>query len=466
MTPLAPAGRAAHDPCRAGQVGFVIPAWNAADTVLDTLAGLLRQTRADWRAVVVDDGSTDATAATAARVRDPRIRIVQQPNRGLAGARNTGWREVLGPGGFRPEFVCFLDADDVPVDRFSELALLAIGDFDAIAGGYRMVDEHLADLAWPVRIAARDVAPENLLEFNPLAIGAVLFRTAALARLSLERGPFDEHLRVHEDWHLFLRMARAGARWAPPIDADLMLYRQRPGSLTGALERMWSTGLDVIASSVVESAAARAAASRRWTLRHAARAAAAGDATLAARFVDYLGPLSPTDVAALVDAGGWGVLKHERIGPVAAARRAGELAARFAAALPPIHALAGVEPDLRRTLRALDIAAVARAAVARVGPGQRLVLYGLGRQGRAILDALRSLPDAPRLAAIDDDPCSGSDSASDIIRIRATDLSPRDIVLVTPANPGPILACLAGSHPAAAFTTAQLLEPPPAAIAG
>jgi hypothetical protein len=443
-------------------IGFVVPAFNAAATVLDTLAGLLRQTRRDWCAVLVDDGSTDATASRLAVVRDPRVRLVRQSNRGLAGARNTGWT-AMGEG-VRPEFACFLDADDVIVPDFCEAALRAIGDADAVAGGYRMVDEHLRDLAWRVHVTPRDVTTDRLVEFNPLAIGAVLFRASTLDRCTLRRGPFDEHLRVHEDWDLLLRMARAGCRWAPPVDADLMLYRQRPGSLTGDLERMWRTGLEVIESAPVGPASLRARAARRWTVRHAARACAGADAELAARFFGYLRPLVPDDTAAFIDAATWAVLKHERIGPRAAAARAGELAMRFAGAMPRTDAIDRVESALRRALRALDAGLVARAAANRLQPGQTLVLYGLGRQGTAILNALTALAHPPALAVIDDDP--GVGGCPGVLRLRITDLTPRHIVLVTPMEPGPILARLTRTAAACVLTPTDLLEPSPAALAG
>ena len=69
---------------------IVVPAFNAARTLPETLRSLLAQTFTDFEIVVVDDGSTDRTVAVARSFADRRIRIVQQPNRGLPGARNSG----------------------------------------------------------------------------------------------------------------------------------------------------------------------------------------------------------------------------------------------------------------------------------------------------------------------------------------------------------------------------------------
>ena len=88
---------------------IVVPAYNAAATLSDTLLSLTSQTYRDIEIVVVDDGSTDSTASVARSfaARDNRIRLVRQANRGLAGARNSGVAAASG------EVVGFCDADDL-----------------------------------------------------------------------------------------------------------------------------------------------------------------------------------------------------------------------------------------------------------------------------------------------------------------------------------------------------------------
>ena len=72
------------------KASIVVPAYNAAGTIAETLRSLLSQTYEDFEIIIVDDGSTDALHRVVARFADPRIRVVRQVNRGLAGARNTG----------------------------------------------------------------------------------------------------------------------------------------------------------------------------------------------------------------------------------------------------------------------------------------------------------------------------------------------------------------------------------------
>jgi hypothetical protein len=80
-------------------VAVVIPAFNIAAFLADAIVSLLDQTYRDWSLVVVDDGSTDATAVVAARFKDSRIRLIRQPNSGVSAARNAGVAAVLSRNG-------------------------------------------------------------------------------------------------------------------------------------------------------------------------------------------------------------------------------------------------------------------------------------------------------------------------------------------------------------------------------
>lgn len=73
-------------------IGVVVAAFNADRWIEASLVSLQAQTFKDWVCVVVDDGSTDRTAAIAEAwaARDPRVRVVRQANRGVSAARNRG----------------------------------------------------------------------------------------------------------------------------------------------------------------------------------------------------------------------------------------------------------------------------------------------------------------------------------------------------------------------------------------
>ena len=90
-------------------VSVIIPAYNSAAFLSQTLDSLLAQKLQAWEAVVVDDGSTDSTRelAEAYCKKDSRIRCIRQENAGVSAARNRGLQEATG------DYVVFLDADDL-----------------------------------------------------------------------------------------------------------------------------------------------------------------------------------------------------------------------------------------------------------------------------------------------------------------------------------------------------------------
>ena len=89
-------------------ISVIIPVFNVGDHVADCLRSLQAQTLNDFEALVIDDGSTDDSAAIAQSVigTDPRFQLIKQQNKGLSGARNTGLDLAKGA------FIAFLDSDD------------------------------------------------------------------------------------------------------------------------------------------------------------------------------------------------------------------------------------------------------------------------------------------------------------------------------------------------------------------
>src|SRR3954470_21917584 len=77
-------------------VSVIMPAYNVEPYIGDALRSVLTQTYTNFEVIVVDDGSTDGTAAVVSGIADSRVRLVQQENRGLAGARNTALRVARG----------------------------------------------------------------------------------------------------------------------------------------------------------------------------------------------------------------------------------------------------------------------------------------------------------------------------------------------------------------------------------
>jgi len=204
-------------------ITVVTPAYNAADTIADTLRSVLEQSHRDLRLVVVDDGSTDDTAAVVARFTDRRLSLLRQPNAGVSAARNRGMAAAQG------EALLFLDADDwLAPTALAALAaaLRAAVEPVAAVGGYARVEAPGASPRrrdYRLARAPRDLLP-GLLVRNPFANGGhVLIRASAAHRA----GPFRPDIAYGEDWEFFARLALLGRFAFVPARDPLLFVRSR-----------------------------------------------------------------------------------------------------------------------------------------------------------------------------------------------------------------------------------------------
>ena len=229
-----PPGRLpSRDASPAAAVGIVVPAFNAAPFIADALAGLGRQSVGDWRAVVVDDGSTDATAAIVAACPDPRISLLRQPNQGVAVARNRGAAAL------DAEAILFLDADDwLAEDALARLmaGLRQAPDAVACAGPYAFVRPE----ARPDRpVVDRAGGPPPSGAILDALLGGNLFSNGGhvLVRADAFRATqgYRPGLAFGEDYDLWVRLALLGPFAAVQGMAPLLFVRRPP---TGAFRRM------------------------------------------------------------------------------------------------------------------------------------------------------------------------------------------------------------------------------------
>lgn len=210
-------------------VSAIIPTYNRADVVFEAVDSVLGQTYSNLEVIVVDDGSSDETAARLRRYGD-RIRLVSQENAGPAVARNRGMTVSRG------ELIAFLDSDDLwlPTKIEQQVALLER------AG--KSVPCCLCNIM--MRWQERDISSFEIASLRPstdegiwvnadeiLATRFVLFNQGIIIRREvLERiGGFDESLRLLEDHELALRLSLEGP-WSF-IKEPLVIWRETPGSL-------------------------------------------------------------------------------------------------------------------------------------------------------------------------------------------------------------------------------------------
>jgi glycosyltransferase involved in cell wall biosynthesis len=202
-------------------VSVVIPCYGQAHFLREAIESVIAQSH-PAEIVVVDDGSPDNTAEVAARY--PQVRYVRQDNKGLAEARNSGFRVASG------EYVMFLDADDrltpnaleAHLNCFAEHpeAQLVVGAIDHIAedGSY------LRSPRWPLLQAN---FYEELLKVNHVAnMIAVMARREVVASV----GGFEPSCSPAEDYRLLLRAVR---RFASAHHRSVVAqYRRYPASLS------------------------------------------------------------------------------------------------------------------------------------------------------------------------------------------------------------------------------------------
>ena len=169
-------------------VSVVIPVHDGERYLAEAIDSVLAQRGADLEVLVVDDGSSDASAAIAARF-GPPVSVHRQGAAGAGAARNRGVELTRGP------FVAFLDADDLWAPRKLELQLDAFGEtpeLDVVFGHLREFVTPDADPAVAARLRAREDARPAY------SLGTALMRREALRRV----GSFREDLAVGEfvDW--------------------------------------------------------------------------------------------------------------------------------------------------------------------------------------------------------------------------------------------------------------------------
>lgn len=192
-----------------GRLSVVIPAYNRAQVIGETLHSLLVQTLPADEIIVVDDGSTDNTAGVAARFGEP-VRVIHRVHAGPAAARNTGLAASTG------EFVHFFDSDDLAAPNKHAVQVEALKRTGAdIAIGpwvkgrfsnklFRSENHVLQQLGLP----KVDSLVKALLTYWSFVPHSALFRRRAVEAV----GGFEESLFSAEDQFFFLNCLLADAR--------------------------------------------------------------------------------------------------------------------------------------------------------------------------------------------------------------------------------------------------------------
>jgi hypothetical protein len=222
------------------RISVIIPVYNGGKYLRQAIESAIGQTYRDVEIIVVNDGSNDAGQTRAiAQSYQPRIRYVEQENRGVAGALNAGLAAMTG------EIFCWLSHDDVyrpnKIERQAERFLSLGRPAAALFSNYALIDERGRVIA--------ETAMERVIGNKPklaLLRGCINGCTIFLPRLIFERlGSFDETLRYTQDYDMWKRMA-AAHRFVhmPETLVDQRMHAEQGSKSPAATEeanRLWIT---------------------------------------------------------------------------------------------------------------------------------------------------------------------------------------------------------------------------------
>lgn len=215
------------------QVSIIMPAFNAARTIFESIRSAQLQDFVDWELLVIDDGSRDHTVDLVRQLQaaDPRIKILTTGGRtGAAQARTTGIQAALG------RYIAFLDSDDVwlPNKLSVQLNLFESTGCNFCYSAYRKMDDDglvgAAIVGVPDALSYRDILKTNQIGCLTAIYDSHFFgriRIPSLGRAS-DHGFWKFFLKgqvIHEDYGLWLSLLKKPGAVARGVQEPLAHYR-------------------------------------------------------------------------------------------------------------------------------------------------------------------------------------------------------------------------------------------------
>lgn len=275
------------------QVSVIIPCFNGGEYLAQAIQSVLDQTYALFEIIVVDDGSTDDSAAIAASFEDRGVRYIYQENQGAASARNTGIRAS------DCDYIAFLDSDDLYYPQKLETQVKFLDDHPdvgVVIGGSAYIDadgnllKEVESWKWSGSLGLDGWVMSCLAPVH-----AALIRHRWLVDDTL----FDESFRASEDWDFWLRLSRAGCPMAW-IERMVAKYRMRGNSMSRDVKRLRDRHLQALDKLFadkllpIEIVQKKSLAYARVHIRAAATAYAIGEVELGKEEIDQALVIEPS----------------------------------------------------------------------------------------------------------------------------------------------------------------------------
>lgn len=205
-------------------VSVVMPCYNAAKYIRDSIDSVINQSFQDWELIIVNDGSKDDSLSIINEYvkKDQRIKCINcsQPSGSPAEPRNIGIREARG------RYIAFLDSDDIwTVDKLeSQIQLFAQGDYIIVYCNYESITEGGKKMN-RINTEPRFCDYKQLLRYNCIGCSEAMFDTVKIGKPQFKKVG-------HEDYLFWLIIMRDGGV-AVNTNKVQLLYRERETSVSG-----------------------------------------------------------------------------------------------------------------------------------------------------------------------------------------------------------------------------------------
>jgi glycosyltransferase involved in cell wall biosynthesis len=186
-------------------VSIIMPAYNAAETIIDSVKSVFSQTFKDWEIIIIDDGSKDDTLTvldlffkTLSENDLSKIKLIKQINHGVSKARNVGLQTATG------NWIALLDSDDIWMANKLErqMGILLENSKIDFLGANRKGEHYDSFLNIKFGLLTR-LNPKNLLYKNFFPTSTVIFKREIIEEI----GFFDENQKYCEDVNYFIKIS-------------------------------------------------------------------------------------------------------------------------------------------------------------------------------------------------------------------------------------------------------------------
>ncbi|WP_033151957.1 glycosyltransferase family 2 protein [Pseudobutyrivibrio ruminis] len=203
-----------------GLVSVIMPSWNTAGYIMESVESVLNQTYQNWELIIVDDASTDGTVDLLKQVNDPRVKVfVNEQNSGAAVTRNRAMREAKG------DWVAFLDSDDLwsPTKLEKQLEFMVEHDYVFSYHDFEKIDEASKPIG--IRVSGPDVVTKHKM-YNYGYPGCLTFMYKASAFGVIQ----IKDIKKNNDYAILLQLCKKASCYRLP--ENLAQYRIRTVSIS------------------------------------------------------------------------------------------------------------------------------------------------------------------------------------------------------------------------------------------